>query len=87
MSTLQPTERDTVEESIMELLLYDPPQLDDEMAVQMVDFFHELLNAIENHYSFQLRRYYDDEAQLPLKLPFGYGTQSTDDQPKEEPWR
>lgn len=62
----------TIEASIAKLLLYDLPQLDDKAAAQLIEFLQELVNAVENHYSFQLRRYYDNEQQLPMKLPFEY---------------
>ena len=68
-----------IEESIVKLLLYELPQLNDEAAAQLVDFLQELVNATENHYSSQLRRYYDNEEQIPLKLPFEYSPQPTVD--------
>lgn len=61
-----------IEASVVKLLLYDLPQLDDKAAAQLIEFLQELVNAVENHYSCQLRRYYDNEEQLPLKLPFEY---------------
>ncbi len=57
-------------EQTIALLLYDPPQLSDEMAVQLVEFFHELTHSIENHYGHQLRACYQRQRQLNLKLPF-----------------
>lgn len=39
------------------LTLFDPPELSDEAAYQMLDFLHELATAFENHYAAQLRRH------------------------------
>jgi hypothetical protein len=39
--------------------LPDLPDLEDEAAVQLSDFFYEFASAFENHYSGQIRRYYD----------------------------
>ncbi len=37
------------------LALFDPPELSDEAAHQMLDFLHELATAFENHYAMQIR--------------------------------
>ena len=40
------------------LMLANPPELADEVAAEMLDFLYELINAFENQYSNQLRRYH-----------------------------
>ncbi len=40
-------------------LVIDPPELSDEAASQILDLIYQLANAFENHYAFQLRRYYE----------------------------
>lgn len=40
------------------LLLADPPELSDQAASEMLDFLYELINAFENYYADQLRRYH-----------------------------
>ena len=42
------------------LILNNPPELSDEAASHLLDMFHELSVALENHYAFQLRRYHGD---------------------------
>lgn len=44
------------------LMFVDPPVLSDEAASEMLDFLYELINAFENHYDNQLRRYYESSA-------------------------
>lgn len=46
------------------LMFVDPPVLSDEAASEMLDFLYELINAFENHYGNQLRRYYEPSAPL-----------------------
>jgi|SaaInl4_150m_RNA_FD_contig_21_1331081_length_429_multi_6_in_0_out_0_1 hypothetical protein len=55
---------------LLTLMLYDPPQLNDEMAAQMVWFLQDLLESIERHYAPQMRRHLKKEKQLEMKLPF-----------------
>jgi len=43
-------------------MLADPPELSDEAAVQMLDLLHQLMTAFENHYAYQIRRYYRSES-------------------------
>lgn len=40
------------------LMLADAPPLSDEAAAEMLDFLYQLLNAFENQYGAQLRRYH-----------------------------
>mgnify|MGYP000034159713 CR=1 FL=1 len=40
------------------LMLVEPPELADETASEMLDFLYQLVNAFENQYRVQLRRYY-----------------------------
>lgn len=57
-----------------------PVDLSDEAAAKLVEFLHELTDAIERHYCAQLRRYYNandissardlDPAPLPTDPPF-----------------
>jgi len=35
-----------------------PVDLSDEAAVKLVEFFHELAEALERHYGAQIKRYY-----------------------------
>jgi len=39
------------------LLLDDPPELSDQAASEMLDFLYQMVNAFENQYTQQLRRY------------------------------
>ena len=50
------------------LLFVDPPELADKTASEMLDFLYELTTAFENHYTAQLRRYYQggDRSQQDL---------------------
>lgn len=41
------------------LMFVEPPELSDEAASEMLDFLYELINAFENHYGNQLRRYHE----------------------------
>lgn len=41
--------------------LFDPPELSDEAAYQMLDFLNELATAFENHYAPQLQRYQEPD--------------------------
>jgi len=45
-----------------------PTELPDEAAAKLLEFVYELANALENHYTGQLLRYYHghDERQQPL---------------------
>jgi hypothetical protein len=38
-------------------LLLLPPELSDRTACLLLDFLHALINALENHYAAQIRRY------------------------------
>jgi len=42
----------------LSLMLVDPPVISDEAASEMLNFLYELINAFENHYAIQLRRYH-----------------------------
>jgi len=44
--------------NLQSLMLADPPELSDEVAAEMLDFLYQLINAFENQYSNQLRRYH-----------------------------
>jgi hypothetical protein len=44
--------------NLQSLMLADPPELSDEVASEMLDFLYELINAFENQYGTQLRRYH-----------------------------
>lgn len=44
--------------NLQSLMLANPPELSDEVASEMLDFLYEFINAFENQYSSQLRRYY-----------------------------
>jgi len=46
-------------------LLCLPTELSDEAAAQLVDFLHELTDALEHHYYAQLRRYYHPSESPP----------------------
>lgn len=46
------------------LKLADPPELTDESASEMVEFLYQLLDAFENQYAHQLRRFH-----RPTQLP------------------
>ena len=43
------------------LMFVDPPCLSDEGAGETLEFLYELINAFENHYADQLRRYYQEQ--------------------------
>ena len=40
------------------VLIIEMPELDDEAAVSLQQFFQELTNAFESHYLHQIERYY-----------------------------
>jgi len=40
------------------LKLADPPELEDETVSEMLEFLYQLLNAFENQYANQLRRFH-----------------------------
>ncbi len=44
--------------NLQSLLFVEPPELSDKTASEMLDFLYQLINAFENHYAAQLRRYY-----------------------------
>ena len=44
--------------NLQSLILVNSPELSDEVASEMLDFLYELINAFENQYSNQLRRYH-----------------------------
>ncbi len=46
--------------NLQSLLLVDAPDLADETASEILDFLYELTTAFENHYTAQLRRYYQE---------------------------
>ncbi len=48
------------------LLPDDPPQLSDQAASEILDFLYEMVNAFENQYAQQLRRYQQSIARLNL---------------------
>lgn len=48
------------------ITLREPPELSDEAAAKMLDLLQELTTAFENHYTHQLRRYYQPD--LPTNL-------------------
>ncbi len=43
------------------LMFVDPPRLSDETAVETLAFLYEIINAFENHYADQLRRYHHEQ--------------------------
>ena len=43
------------------LMFVDPPCLSDEGAGETLEFLYELINAFENHYADQLRRYHHEQ--------------------------
>ncbi|MCF6355956.1 MAG: hypothetical protein L3J26_12790 [Candidatus Polarisedimenticolaceae bacterium] len=45
--------------NLQSLMFIEPPLLTDEAASKMLDFLYELINAFENHYGNQLRRYHE----------------------------
>lgn len=51
-------------------LIIEMPELDDKAAVELQQFLQDLTNAFENHYLFQIKRYYQklylDEAEQDL---------------------
>jgi hypothetical protein len=52
----------------LSLMFVNPPKLSDKSAAEVLDFLYELINAYENHYGRQLRRYYEsgENAQIDL---------------------
>ena len=50
------------------LTLFDPPELSDEAAYQMLEFLNELATAFENHYATQLRRCQEPDPPLQPDL-------------------
>jgi len=50
------------------MMLVEPPELSDESATEMLDFLYELINAFENHYGAQLRRYQYDSVRAQRDL-------------------
>ena len=54
--------------NLQSLLFVEPPELSDKTASEMLDFLYQLINAFENHYAAQLRRYYaqDNHSQADL---------------------
>ena len=41
------------------LMLVEPPVVSDETSSEILNFLYELINAFENHYGSQLRRYHE----------------------------
>ena len=41
------------------MFLIDPPEVSDEAASEILNFLYELVNAVEDHYANQLRRYHE----------------------------
>lgn len=50
-------------------MLVDPPKLSDQTVSEMLDFLYEFINAFENHYANQLRRYHQS-TETPEPAPF-----------------
>lgn len=46
-----------------------PVDLSDEAAAKLVEFLHELTDAIERHYAAQLARYYRADHNADLSAP------------------
>ena len=46
-----------------------PTELSDEAAASLVEFLHELTQALERHYFVQLRRHYNNATDIPRPDP------------------
>lgn len=46
------------------MFLIDPPEVSDEAASEILNFLYELVNAVEDHYANQLRRYHEPNTPL-----------------------
>lgn len=44
-----------------DLMFVDPPRLSDQAASELLEFLYEIINAFENHYADQLRRYHHEQ--------------------------
>ena len=53
------------------MLLVDPPDVSDEAASEILNFLYELVNAVEDHYANQLRRYHETNTS-PLPDPVDF---------------
>ncbi len=58
-----------------------PTELSDEAAATLVEFLHELTNALEQHYFAQLRRYYNHDRASEPELYRGTPRLSESDDP------
>jgi hypothetical protein len=59
-------------------LLCLPMDLSDEAAAKLVEFLHELIEALERHYYAQLRRHYSATDIAARNLELDLGPASTD---------
>jgi len=59
-------------------LLCLPTDLSDEAAAKLVEFLHELTEALERHYCAQLRRHYNTTDIVARNLELDLGPASTD---------
>lgn len=57
------------------MLLIDPPEVSDEAASEILNFLYELVNAFEDHYANQLRRYHETNTS-PQPNPIGFDDES-----------
>lgn len=57
------------------MLLVDPPEVSDEVASEILNFLYELVNAFEDHYANQLRRYHETNTS-PQPNPIGFDDES-----------
>jgi len=58
-----------------------PTELSDEAAATLVEFLHELTDALEQHYFAQLRRYYNHDRAPEPELDRGTPRLSESDDP------
>ena len=58
-----------------------PTELSDEAAATLVEFLHELTDALEQHYFAQLRRYYHHDRASEPELNLGTPRVSEPDDP------
>ncbi len=47
------------------MLLVEPPEVSDKTASEILNFLYELVNAVEDHYANQLRRYHEPNTSPP----------------------
>ena len=55
-----------------------PTELSDQAAASLVEFLHELTEALERHYFAQLRRHYSAESPRPDATDLDLGPASSD---------